>query len=60
MAAFGGKPALQLSVFRFANLNVCFHQKRSFSSWKISDFDRQLTARSSRRAKTGAVANVIA
>ena len=48
-AASGCILALQLSIFHFANLNVCFHQKRSFKSCENQRNEGQLTANSGHR-----------
>ncbi len=43
-AASGCILALQLSIFHFANLNVCFSQQRPFRAEENHDNDGQLTA----------------
>ena len=45
-AASGCIPALQLSIFHFANLNVCFSQQRPFKADENHENDGQLTAKS--------------
>jgi hypothetical protein len=51
--SIGCIPALQLSIFHFANLNVCFSQQRPFRAEENHENDGQLTARSGRLGTTG-------
>ncbi len=44
-------PALQLSIFHFANLNVCFSQQRPFRAEENYENDGQLTARRRRSGR---------
>jgi hypothetical protein len=42
-------PVLQLSIFHFANLNVCFSQQRPFKAEENHEYDRPETARSGQK-----------
>ena len=45
-AASGGKAVVQKPKLQNPNLNVCFHQERSFKPVDSRDFQRRLTANS--------------